>query len=125
LDLITYAMERTDYAWIDAAQGTDTGIVYDDSHVEIPIGFAFEFFGEPHETLRVSSNGYLTFGLQGWSYANQQLPNTAQPNDLIAPYWDDLNPRRDGSIYYLLEGETPNRRLTVEWNGVAYYSGGS
>ena len=36
------------------------------------------------------------------------------PNAIIAPYGDMLDPA-PGAIYSLLEGEAPNRRLTVAW----------
>ncbi len=45
----------------------------------------------------ISSNGYLTFGSSGNDYSNDPIPSSSQPNDIIAPYWDDLKPI---GIYY-------------------------
>jgi hypothetical protein len=68
----------------------------------------------------VSSNGYLTFGREARQFFNLPLPNTAAPGLLIAPYWDDLSPH-GGSVYTLLEGTAPNRRMTIQWDGFGYF----
>jgi hypothetical protein len=109
------------FHWIDATQGTNTGIIGDDAYVEIPIGFDFTFYGATHDTVKISSNGYLTFGPDATDYSNDPIPSSQDPNDLIAPLWDDFNPSQGGAVYYLLEGEAPIRRLTIEWSGVPYY----
>ena len=113
--------DEEEFAWIDASVGAFAGVVFDDSGVVIPIGFEFPFYGELHDQITVSSNGYLTFGTSGTTYANSPIPSSVQPNDLIAAYWDDLNPSTAGQVYYLLEGQAPNRTLTVAWLGVAYF----
>ena len=119
-----YRIEEVPFEWIDATQGTNTGITGDDAFVEIPIGFPFAFYAVDRTTVKVSSNGYLVFGAGGREFSNTPLPSSATPNGVIAPYWDDLNPAVGGTVYYLLEGTAPNRSLTIEWNGVPYYSDG-
>lgn len=113
--------DQVTFNWIDATTGTNAGVAGDDTSVNIPIGFDFDFYGVSQSTVTVSSNGYLTFGGTGTVYTNSGIPNTAQPNNLIAPFWDDLNPGSGGAVYYLLEGTEPNRRLTIEWQGVPHY----
>ena len=41
-----------------------------------------------------------------------------EPNGIIAPYWDDLNPATGGQIYTGTVGSFPNRRFVVSWAGV-------
>jgi hypothetical protein len=106
---------------VDTAGGQDAGITGDDAQNQIPLGFSFEFFGAARNTVTISSNGYLTFGPYGQSYLNDWIPTAAAPTDLIAPYWDDLDPSRGGEVVYLREGSAPSRSLTVEWRGVPYY----
>ena|GEM_PF-1812885 len=108
------------YNWIDATTGTAISLT-DDSYVEIPIGFDFKFYGITHSSLKISSNGYLTFGTDGTDYTNDPIPSTNEPNNIIAPLWDDLNPSSGGSIYYLMTGTAPNRALTIEWYQVPRY----
>ena len=110
------------FEWIDATVGENAGINGDDTFVCIPIGFDFVFYGENKEEVCISSNGFLTFAEEGASeYGNAAIPSQEAPNDLIAPYWDDLYPYAGGAVYHLLEGDAPNRRLTIEWFSVPYY----
>ena len=58
---------------------------------------AFQYGGESYTRLGVVSNGYLVIG-GGTSadivFTPQVFPNVARPNNVIAPFWTDLNPRR-------------------------------
>jgi subtilisin family serine protease len=122
----SYAVVPAPFAWVDATAGTRlTSLACDDCSAELAIGFEFSLYGQRHQRLQVSSNGYLTFGAMGWSYSNGPLPSPSEPNALIAPYWDDLYPGTGGGVYALLEGQAPNRRLTVAWVGVPYFGQGA
>jgi len=108
--------------WIDATIGPEVGISADDQSVEIPIGFEFDFYGQSFDSLFVSSNGFLSFAAEGASaYQNAPIPSLNAPNGVIAPYWVDFNPATGGSIHSVVQGQAPNRTLTVEWNDVRYY----
>ncbi|MDV2503929.1 MAG: S8 family peptidase, partial [bacterium] len=110
------------YQWIDATQGIDTGIQGDDTSAVVDLRFSFDFYEVAHTQVRVSSNGYLTFGNNGTRYVNDPIPSSGTPNDLIAPFWDDLNPSAGGAIYLLRSGAAPNRSVTVQWHNVPHYS---
>ena len=54
---------------------------------------------EPYTRVGVVSNGYLVIG--GGTAADivftpQTFPNAARPNNVIAPFWTDLNPAAGG-----------------------------
>ncbi len=121
--IISYSYDDTvTYDWIDATVGTDTGITGDDSYATINIGFDFTFYENTYSSVKVSSNGYLTFGADGTDYSNDPIPSTTDPDDFIAPFWDDLYPPGGGAICYLLSGTSPNRKLTIEWYEIPHYS---
>lgn len=121
-----YYDNQIPYNWIDATVGVNTGITNYYSYADIPIGFDFIFYGVPHNTVRVTANGYLTFDASYNAYSNFPLPTRNSPNDLIAPFWSFLDPFNGGSVYYLMEGTAPNRKLTIEWHNVAsFYYGGA
>jgi hypothetical protein len=45
---------------------------------------------------------------------------------LIAPYWDDLDPGRNGGgVYYDVIGSAPHREFVIEWRNVGHFSGGN
>ncbi|MEW5801617.1 MAG: Ig-like domain-containing protein [bacterium] len=108
------------FHWIDiTASGISTDITGNDSSGEVSIGFDFKFYENRYSTVRVSSNGYLTFGGYGTEHSNSGIPSVNQPDNLIAPFWDDLSPS-GGKIYFETRGAAPNRRFIVEWYNVCF-----
>ncbi len=93
----------------------------------IPLGFSFDFFGNSYAQAYVSSNGFLTFNNDGNSgcCAGGNLPNAANPNNLIAFAWTDLNPAAGGSIGYTTIGTAPDRVFILNVNNVPQIGGGS
>jgi hypothetical protein len=65
----------------------------------------------------VSSNGWLAPGSTGVALnpAPCTLPNPELPA-LLAPYWDEFDPRRGGGILWY--HDSVNQRLVVEWDSV-------
>lgn len=131
-DSVPFSWETasTDVVW----EQTDTFYPIDDDKQLINIGFTFNFGGVDYTQVRIISNGALHFGAnQGFhkDYTNEILPVTSVVNGpgpespadrVIAPYWDDLEPRRGGTVRYSLFGSAPNRRLVVSWEGVPHYN---
>jgi len=116
----TYAGVRAAYSWIDTSAETDIGLSGDDESSTIPIGFPFYFCGLSYSNVTISTNGYLTFGGTGSVFDNAAMPNAAQPNALIAVYWDDLRlPAGSSKVTTKLLGQAPSRRLVVQWSGVS------
>ncbi len=55
---------------------------------------AFQFGGETYSKIGVVSNGYIVIGGGTGADVNffpQTFPNAARPNNVIAPFWTDLN----------------------------------
>jgi len=95
----------------------------DDCGEVAPIGFAFNFYGDTHTDIGVSANGYLTFGDDLEDFTNDRIPYTTNPNDLIAPYWDDWIPSEGGAVHYQTLGTAPNQRFIAQWTKVKHYDG--
>lgn len=87
--------------WIDIS---DIGIpidLTDNSFAgPIPIGFDFSYFDSSYSELYISSNGLISFGSGTEAFANANMPDTTSPNNIIAAWWDDLDPGAGGSIKY-------------------------
>ncbi|MHC4769882.1 MAG: hypothetical protein ACYTEI_14400, partial [Planctomycetota bacterium] len=89
----------------------------DDGGEVVPISFTFNFYGDDHTSIGVASNGYLTFGTDLSDLSDDSIPNTNDPNDLIAMVWDDLDPANSGSpatIHYQTIGD----RFIVQFTDV-------
>jgi hypothetical protein len=116
--------------WLSA--GDDRGAI-------VSLGFDLNFYGETFDEIGISTNGYLSFDkhlyrnagvgnledggtiafLADWS--NDPIPFHFEPDALIAPFWDDLDPAAHGDVYYQTFGEAPNRFFVVEWSDVARF----
>ena len=123
-DSFGYTYDDTvSYSWISAS--TNSGLIGDDEFTgPINIGFNFPFYGMPQSQLYFSTNGLITFGAGSWDWSGSDIPNDMNPNNLIAPFWDDLlvgNPYNSGVIYYSQGGSSPNRYFVVEWRNVEYW----
>jgi hypothetical protein len=86
-----------------------------DGYSTLPLPFSFTFGDQAYDSITVSANGYLTFSGSGNIKDNFIIPGIAQPNQFIAPFWDDLNPVAGGSLYQITLGTPPNREYVVEW----------
>jgi hypothetical protein len=96
----------------------------DDVTVAVPIGFSFSFYGTPYTSVNACTNGFLQFGGSSTVYQNSCIPNSGQPNGMVAGFWEDLYPTA-GQITYQTLGSAPNRRFVVHWNNVQHYPPGS
>ncbi len=127
--------DATGYRWIDSDElggpvfdwvditgvGTVISMSGDDQNTgPYPIGFDFEFYGNTFSEFRVCTNGFISFTSTSSQYSNQPLPNTGAPENLIAPFWDDLNFSGVNRCYYYNDGT----RLIVEWVDVPHYGSG-
>jgi hypothetical protein len=124
--LQTYTAGSCDDAFQDiSSTGTlaATASNCDDCGETVPIGFTFNFFGTDHTDINACSNGYLTFGAATGDFSNDpSFPNPNQPNDMIAPYWDDFNTAAGGDIFYQTVGSAPNRQFIVQWDNVLHFA---
>ena len=88
----------------------------------------FNYGGETYDTLGVDSNGYLVVG-GGTSADNNccsltPLPNPARPNNVLAPYWTDLDASQSGAHVWIAEVTNGiNAWVVVEYQNVPTYDG--
>ncbi|MBZ0264681.1 carboxypeptidase-like regulatory domain-containing protein, partial [bacterium] len=92
------------YDWIDIIETGDAlEIPGDDAYTgPFDIGFDFEFYGNTYDQFYLGSNGMIGFETDGMTnLGNHDLPNPATPNNIIAWYWDDMDPANgaDGMAY--------------------------
>ena len=99
--------------------GTALSLGDDNASSALALPFAFPFYGASQTAVYVGSNGLLTFGGGTGSNVNQSLPDPAAPNNLIAMYWDDVNPALAGTVHTQDMGDG---RFVVQFTGVPHYN---
>lgn len=115
------------YNWVDISiSGTPVTFTADDQNLgPFAIGFAFPFYGQNFTQVRISANGWLSFTStadQASSYLNTILPSPAAPENLIAPWWDDLSPHRTGASVRRYTNNVDS--FIVTYSNVQSYTGG-
>jgi hypothetical protein len=82
------------------------------------------FGGQPYTAIGLVSDGYAVIGGGGSpdvSYRPQTFPDPAQPNNVIAPLWTDLNPGAGGKVYTANVSQAGATWIVLEWSGVPIY----
>ncbi len=111
------------YQWVEInGVGTVAGGGDDTNLGPFAMGFDFPYYGATFNSVRICTNGWLSFTSLSTAYTNQGIPNSSEPNNLLAALWDDLNPSNGGTIYFY--DDLNNNRFIVEYEGVPHYSGG-
>jgi len=102
------------FDWVDIASTGTALPLGDNASASVDLPFAFPYYGTDRTSVRVVSNGWLGFAGSGTSNAfiNAALPNPGLPNDLIAVFWDDLDPADAGEVRYQDMGDG---RFVVSW----------
>ncbi len=86
---------------------------------------AFQFAGVSNTRIGVVSNGYVVVGGGTGAdvqFLNQNLPDPTRPNNVLAPFWTDLNPAFGGAMRIGILTDGVNRWIVVDWENVANYS---
>jgi hypothetical protein len=122
----SYGYSAVAGTYTDLTGGTAvTSIQQDDAlSANINIGFTFNYCGTAYTQFKVNSNGWLTFGAgttDGGTMRNNNTTNLAMLKPVLMPLWDDLE-GTNGVATYKLEGTTPNRVLTMEWENWKWYN---
>ena len=87
------------------------------------IGFNFKFYGNTYTQFYFSPDGFISFTDLGANYSTESdIPNTALPNNYIAPFWDNLATDPSGKILYKTIGSTGNRKLIIQYSNMLLYS---
>ncbi len=95
----------------------------DDDAATINSPFPIRFGSASYTSLRVGTNGAISFHQATIPYSNESLPNSSFTT-LIAPFWDDLYavPGTGTNVFWRVLGSAPNRELVIEWRDVRLFA---
>lgn len=110
----------TPYKYIDLDEAC--GATCDDTAFNFS-GMGFYYFGNYYDRIGVASNGFLQAGgATSVTASSQFLPNSAAPNNVIAPLWTDLNLDEGGDWFYApLADLSGNFYDVFQWTDVPQY----
>jgi len=113
------------FNWVEiSGTGTPVTTITGDDHNwgPFPIGFEFPFYGNTFTEFRVCSNGWVSFTSTSTDYSNDPLPATGAPENLLAPFWDDLkvDVSAGANVFY----ENDGSRLVIQYDAVPRYGSG-
>ncbi|MFC4071676.1 carboxypeptidase regulatory-like domain-containing protein [Actinoplanes subglobosus] len=110
--------ERT----VTYASGTTVlALTGDDAVTKVALPFAFPFYGGAPLEVCVDTNGLLTFADTCVSYpytGGGQLGAEAEPNGIIAPFWDDLVVDTSAGVRTAVTGSGATKAMLIEWYNV-------
>jgi subtilisin family serine protease len=119
-----YSWSSDTFNWIDTSAMTAVNLA-DDGYTFQPLPFSFPFYGQNYNSVFIASNGMLGFGsaLGMTAFANSDLPNATPPNNIICPYWTDLNPAAGGQVRY--GTNAADGSFVVSFEGVPHFNNSS
>jgi len=85
---------------------------------------SFTYNGASYNQVIWSVNGTVEAGiasLQATSFSNQNLPDPVPPNNLLAPYWRDLNGCAGGNWYIAVLTDGIHTWTILEWENVPHF----
>ena len=115
------------YDWFEIAPSAggpgSTQTFGDDQTRQINLPFSFTYYGNSFTQISICSNGWVAMGYQTTAdYSNSGIPNSDGPSNMIAGFWDDLNPNNGGQIAWY--HDTAGHRFLIEFYQIPHYSGG-
>ena len=113
-----------EFSWLDiSSTGTVVPLGDDDNAGPFALGFTVDFYGEEFDSVRVCSNGWLSFVSASHQFHHYSIPEPRDPNALLAVLWADLDPSAGGEVRFL--ADTAEGRFIVSWLDVPFYRGDS
>ncbi|MEV5612983.1 hypothetical protein [Streptomyces sp. NPDC052225] len=115
----TYSCAPVASSWIKGSTGT--GLTGDEDARTISLPFPVTYYGVKYTSASVTTNGLVDF-LQPrlGDYVNTALPAAAQPNGVVAAFWDDLVVDKKSSVQTAVTGTAGARKFAIAWNNAAF-----
>lgn len=123
-----YALASITGACDDLSMGTAvapaSGWADDSTTAIAALPFSVPFFGVAQTHFSVASNGFAMLypamtGTTSSSFSNALIPTAGTPNNLVAPFWDDMVPATATGVSSTVRtaalGTMPNRRFVIGW----------
>ena len=82
--------------------------------------FDFGYYGIDYDQISICSNGFVAVGISDYRFGdNSPIPDAHGPPNMIAPFWDDLDPSAGGDIYKWFD--VSNHRWIIQFDEVLHW----
>ncbi|MFJ8888647.1 S8 family serine peptidase [Streptomyces sp. NPDC102402] len=117
----TYSCAPVTSSWVKGS--TTTALTGDEDAETVILPFPVTYYGVKYTSASVTTNGLVNF-LQPrlGDFTNTALPAAAQPNGVVAAFWDDLVLDRSSSVKTAVRGKAGSRTFAIVWNKAAFAS---
>jgi uncharacterized repeat protein (TIGR01451 family) len=90
------------FSFVDiSGTGTAVPLADDDEGGPFAMGFDFPFYGALQNDFLIISNGFVSFDTgAGGAFTNDCPFAAGSPPNIVAPFWDDLDPGDDGAMAF-------------------------
>ncbi|OMI85851.1 peptidase S8 [Streptomyces sp. M1013] len=103
------------YSWIKGTESVSLSGDEDARTISLP--FWVSLYGVDYSSASVTTNGLINFlAPRLGDYANTALPSDAEPNGVVAPFWDDLSLDGKSRVQTATTGKTGHRKFAIVWN---------
>lgn len=111
---VSDSLKKTFHKWEDIKEIGEVLQIRQNEQQGIELPFEFPFYGELHDSIWVSKNGYITVKKPTADTFSLSFEKDDGVRGMIAPFWSALDPptAQDG-VLMLLE----NDRLLLQWDG--------
>ena len=115
-----------EYDWYDISSpgpGLLISEITDDDAATVAVNMPFNFiyYGTSYLHVSVCSNGFVSIGEEDYRFGNNSaIPHTDGPENMIAPFWDDLDPSAGGDIYRWYD--MTNHRFIIQFDEVPIWN---
>ena len=108
------------FEWFDISTVGQPLFVFDDSYTPFELPFDFPFFGENYRNIAISDNGVIALSPPYLPRLNTFFPQE-EYGAVLAPFWDDLDPRvGDGAVYVYEQENSCEQDCSGDFGGGAY-----
>ncbi|MFD5055963.1 S8 family serine peptidase [Streptomyces tendae] len=103
------------YSWIKGTESVSLSGDEDARTISLP--FWVSLYGVDYSSASVTTNGLVNFlAPRLGDYANTALPSDAEPNGIVAPFWDDLTLDKKSRVQTATTGKAGHRKFAIVWN---------
>ncbi|WP_207232320.1 S8 family serine peptidase [Micromonospora kangleipakensis] len=107
------------YSWVSGA--TKVALSGDENAKTVALPFPVTFYGVAYNQASVTTNGLVNFlAPRLGDYVNTALPATAQPNGILAAYWDDLVLDKRSAVKTATTGTAGQQKFAIVWENATF-----